>query len=308
MNNHMIELLQKKNIFEGRLSELVYGTPEIRESGKKKYIYVHYRLSGRQASNFVGEYSKEVLDTIIKNNVEARAIKKKLKEIVHELNLMGYTERELDEKTKRNIDFAKRNLTLTIHSQAILEGVATTFASTEDVIEGAKVSGLSQKDIAKIINMKHAWEFILDSDVITSKTDLGLLMQINKLIEEGFYFNAGKIRDVPVKIGGTSWAPETPVESILEEDLEKIINSKMPKIDRAINLMLYIQRSQIFLDGNKRTAVIFANHYLIANGLGLIYVPEDLTEEYKTLLVEYYETGKKVNIATFLKEKCLLKI
>ena len=303
-----MELLSKQRMLESRLSELVYGTPEIRERGDKKYIYVHYRLDGRQLTSFVGAYSKEILDVIVKNNVEARALKKKIKEIVHELRLIGYTEQDLPDNIKRNIDFAKRNLTLTIHSQAILEGVATTFASTEDIIEGGKVSGMTQKDIAKIINMKHAWEFILDEDVAMSETNLGLIMQINSLVEEGFYFNAGKIRDVPVRIGGTAWTPELPIESKVKEDIDAILKSKSSKIDRAISLMLYIQRAQLFIDGNKRTAVISANHYLISNGLGLIYVPEDLTEDYKTLLVEYYETGKKAKIAEFLKDKCLLRI
>ena len=61
---------------------------------------------------------------------------------------------------RENLDFAKKNLTLTIHSQAILEGVATTFAETEAIIEGARIQGMTEQDIRKIVNMKHAWEFI----------------------------------------------------------------------------------------------------------------------------------------------------
>ena len=33
---------------------------------------------------------------------------------------------------------------------------------------------------------------------------------IDKLVEEGFYYNAGTLRTVPVKIGGTSWIPGIP--------------------------------------------------------------------------------------------------
>ena len=214
----------------------------------------------------------------------------------------------MPEKVKRNLDFAKKNLALTIHSQAILEGVATTFAETEAIIEGGQIHGLTEQDIRKIVNMKHAWEFIMDDDTITAPDNLALLCQINKLIEEGFYYNAGKLRDVPVNIGGTKWRPDLPIESQVAEHLGNILASSATDTDKAIDLTLYIVRSQIFLDGNKRTAIIFANHFLIKRGLGLLYVPEDKIDEFKSLLVNYYETSNKSQISDFLKTHCLLKI
>ena len=66
---------------------------------------------------------------------------------------------------------------------------------------------------------------------------------------------------------------------------------------------------QLFLDGNKRTAIIFANHYLITHALGLIVVPSELVDEYKKILVSYYEDeNKKEDISNFLKNKCWIKI
>ena len=308
MDNTVIKLLRKRESLEQELSSIVFGAIEIREEKSNKNIYVHLRISGKQVTKFVGKYSEELLSTLTKNNEKAKKLKKSLRETNHELHKLGFTDTDITEKVKRNIDFAKRNLALTIHSQAILEGVATTFASTEDIIEGAKVTGMSSTDIQKILNMKHAWEFILDEDVIQSNQNLGLAQQINKLIEEGFYYNAGEIRDTPVTIGGTKWKPELPIRTKLEEEITEILASTKSRIEKAIDLVLFIQRSQIFIDGNKRTAVIFANHYLIANGLGLLYVPEDKVEEYKKLLVEYYETGIKKPISTFIENNCIIKI
>lgn len=302
------ELVERKHSLEQRLANLVYGSPEVRTRDHKKYLYVHHRLNGKQITTYVDAYSDDLFNLITKNNQLARELNRNLKVINHQLRELGYTEKSLPEKIKRNLDFAKRNLALTIHSQAILEGVATTFASTEDIIDGARVQGMSTQDVTKILNMKHAWEFILDDDIILSPQNLGLLMQINKLVEEGFYYNAGKIRNVPVRIGGTKWLPDLPIPSQIEEGLASILKSRKPSIDKAIDFILYIQRSQIFLDGNKRTAIIFANHFLISKGLGLIFIPEDLVEDYKKLLVKYYETGKKSPIAKFLKERCYLKI
>ena len=308
MNEELLNLIHKKNLLEATLSKLVYGATEIRNEKSGRYIYVHYRLSGKQITNFVGEYSEELLALITSNNEKAKPLKRDLREINHKLSKLGYTEKPLSEKVRRNLDFAKRNLALTIHSQAILEGVATTFASTEDVIEGAKVSNMTPEDITKILNMKHAWEFILDPDIVATESNLTLLMQINRLVEEGFYYNAGKLRDVPVQIGGTTWLPDLPIESKIKENLSKILHSKKSNYNKAIDLMLYLQKSQLFLDGNKRTAVIFANHFLISRGLGLIYIPAEKVEEYKSLLVDFYETGHKANIINFLSSHCLLKI
>ena len=40
-------------------------------------------------------------------------------------------------------------------------------------------------------------------------------------------------------------------------------------------------KTQIYNDGNKRTAVIFANHFMISNALGLIRIPYDKVQEFK---------------------------
>ena len=62
-----------------------------------------------------------------------------------------------------------------IYDQAVLEGVATSFPQTEDIIDNRTVNGMTANDIQKILNLKHAWEFILDNDVIQAKSDYYLL-------------------------------------------------------------------------------------------------------------------------------------
>ena len=67
---------------------------------------------------------------------------------------------------------------------------------------------------------------------------------------------------------------------------------------------MYSMKTQIFIDGNKRASVIFANHYLIAHGQGLLVIPEEHVPEFKKKLIAYYE-GKDIDdIGSFLKEKC----
>lgn len=304
----IMALLENKQILENELKLLIYGSIEIRENDANKYIYVHYREDGVVLTKYAGEYSDELYNLILNNNIKVKQIKKQIKEINQKLKELDYVEEELSEKVKQNIDFAKRHLVDTIYKQAILEGVATTFADTESIIEGGKVNNMTSEDILKIVNLKHAWEFILNKNVILSDTNYSLICQINKFVEEGFYYTAGKIRSVPVTIGGTNWKPDLPIESVIKEELEEILNKKKNDVDKAIELLLYTMKKQIFIDGNKRTSVIYSNHYLISRGKGIIVIPAELTNEFKDLLIPYYEGKDTKNIKEFIRDKCYMKI
>ena len=303
----IMNLLQNKQLLEHELQSLAYGSVEIRENDSNKYIYVHYREDGVALTKYVGEYSEELYNLVLNNSIKAKDLKKQIREINKKLKQLNYTEEELSEKVEQNIDFAKRNLVDTIYKQAILEGVATTFADTESIIEGGKVNNMTSEDIMKIVNLKHAWEFILNKNIVLSDTNFALLCEINKMVEEGFYYSAGKIRSVPVTIGGTTWKPDLPIDSVIKEELEQIFNKKMDDIDRAIELLLYTMKKQVFIDGNKRTAVIYSNHYLISKGKGIIAIPAELSEDFKNLLIPYYEGKDKKEIKKFIKEKCYMK-
>ena len=304
----IMNLLQNKQILQHELQTLAYGSVEIRENNSNKSIYVHDREDGVALTKYVGEYSDELYNLVLSNSIKAKQIKKQIREITKKLKQFNYSEEELSENVEINIDFAKRHLVDTIYKQAILEGVATTFADTESIIEGGKVNNMTSEDILKIVNLKHAWEFILNKNVILSDTNFSLLCQINKMVEEGFYYTAGKVRNTPVMIGGTTWKPDLPIESIIKEELEEIFNKDIDDVDRAIELLLYTMKKQVFIDGNKRTAVIYSNHYLISKGKGIIAIPAELTQEFKDLLIPYYEGKDEIKIRKFIKEKCYMEI
>lgn len=310
MNNQMemLDLLNQKQIQEVELNKLVYGSVEIRCVENKKYIYVHIKEDGLQTTKYVGEYSDDLYNLILNNNIKAKQIKKNIKDIKKRLRELNYVDEELDISVAKNIDFAKKHLVDTIYKQAILEGVATTLLDTENIIEGGKVNDMTSEDIMKVVNLKHAWEFILNKNVILSKTDFSLLCTINKLIEEGFYYQSGILRTTPVKIGGTNWIPSLPIESDIKDDLNSILQLEISDVLKATKLLLYVVKKQMFIDGNKRTSVIFANHYLISKGKGIIVIPVSKVEEYKALLIKYYETNSEQEIEKFIIENCYIEI
>lgn len=291
-----------------KLQDLVCGSIEIRKNGDKDYIYLHSRKDGVSVTTYVGLYSDELYNMIVANNIKAKEIKSAIRRIKKELNLQGYCDQDLDVRVAQNIDFARRRLVDTIFKQAVLEGVATTYLDTETIIEGGKVNNMTADDVQKIANLKRAWDFILNKYVILTPTGFSVLCEINKFVEQGFYYSAGRLRSVPVSIGGTSWKPALPIESMVKESLNAILSKDIDDVDKAIELLLYTMKSQLFIDGNKRTAVIFANHYLIGKGKGLIVVPNDKIERYKKMLIDYYEGADELSIKRFLKTECYEQI
>ncbi len=299
------DLLRTKAEYQARLNLIPYeGAIEIKEISGKKYLYIRKREAGRVKSDYVGLYSEELHAVILRGAKEAKELKKQIRAVEKELAALGYSQTELAPNVILNMDFARANIKSVIYDQAVLEGLTTTFPDTEQILDNGKITGVSAEDVQKILNLKHAWEFILDKDVVTAPTSYYMCQYIARFVNEGFYFEGGRIRGVPVRIGGSSYIPPIPLEYEVKEDIEKIINSERSVIDIAIELALYVMKTQIFNDGNKRTAVIFANHYLISHGEGLMVVPESGVSEFKHLLVKYYEDTDVDSIKEFLKKQC----
>lgn len=303
--SYINDLIKERQECIARLNSLIYGSVEVRESKGEKYIYLHYNNNGVRLTRYAGVYSDELYNLILNNNILAKDLKRKIKQLTKDLKSLGYIDNALSEKVALNIDFAKRHMVDTIYKQAVLEGIATTYADTETIIEGGKVNNLSADDVLKVINLKRAWQFILDKDVLEFDTNFALLCEINRLVLDGFYYNGGKLRTTPVSIGGTKWKPQLPMEGEIKQDIKDILDSADNISQKAIKLLLYVMKKQIFIDGNKRTAVIFANHLLIKNACGLIVVPENLVDKFKTLLIYYYESGKEDEILAFLEEQII---
>lgn len=303
--NEIQELLRSRADLHARLNLMPYdGTPEIKERGDGKYLYIRKRVAGKLTSTYVGVYTEELYNLLLRNARETREIRKQLRHIEKQLAAAGYSDDELPDDVINNIAFARVNMKNNIYNQAVLEGVATSFPQTEEIIDNGKVSGMTATDVQKILNLKHAWEFILDKDVIASKSDYYILSYIARLVNEGFFAEGGRIRGVPVTIGGSSYIPPIPNEIDIKDEITEIIDDDADAIDIAIKLCLYCMKTQIFLDGNKRASVIFANHYLISHGGGFLVIPEKEVPEFKNLLVKYYEGEDISIISDFMKKNC----
>ena len=188
-----------------------------------------------------------------------------------------------------NIFFAKRKLVDNIYKSANLEGIDITFADTYSFMNNVNTGNISVDDMLKLKGLKDAWKYIIDNVEIELTIDF--IKKIHFEVCKGQNVSPlGDFREKGVGITGTSWRPKMPSECNYDDELDEILQNPN-KLDRCIDLFCWIQRCQMFLDGNKRVANLVANKEMIKNGQGIIAVPVELIGEYLTKLIQYYETG-----------------
>ena len=202
-----------------------------------------------------------------------------------------------------NIFFAKRKLVDNIYKSASMEGIAVTFADTYAFMNNVNTGNISVDDMFKLKGLKDAWEFVLNS--VDEKLTIDYIKKIHFEICKGQNVHPlGNFRECGVGITGTFWRPKLPSECDYEAELNELLNISS-EIDRCISLFCWIQRSQMFLDGNKRVANLVANKEMIRNGQGIIAVPVEKIGDYMVRLIKYYETNDMTEIKKWIYDNCI---
>lgn len=203
---------------------------------------------------------------------------------------------------KENIFLAKRNIVDSIWKSANLEGINITFPETNAIYEKLKVKEVDISEVNTILNLKHAWKEILST--IDEELNLEYICKIHNEVAKDEALTWGKLRTGTVGISGTNYIPKIPEKKEVEEQLEKI-KSVSPNTMRCMQLMLYLMKSQLFWDGNKRTAMLIANKEMIKNGNGIISIPIDNITEFNELLSRYYTYNETEKLVDFIYTKAI---
>lgn len=204
---------------------------------------------------------------------------------------------------EQNIFFAKRNIVDSLWKSANLEGIAVTFPETQQIYDGGNVGRLRIDEIVAINNLKHAWQFILST--VDAEIEYNYISSIHSLVGGNLVEAPGKIRVYDVKMSGTNWRPGIPTKEELEQLLEEIRNINCDT-ERAIVLMCKLMKMQLFNDGNKRLAMLVANHEMVKLGRGIISVSEENKIEFGTRLIAYYEDEEKLEeLKQFIFDNCI---
>ena len=200
----------------------------------------------------------------------------------------------------QNIAYAKRNLVDSIYNSAKLEGLNVTFPETYTILEKAKMQNVDIAAVSTILNLKHAWQFLLKN--IEEPITLDFIQDLHYEIAKDEALAWGELRTGRVGIGGTDYIPPIPEEGEVKTKLlafEKINNAT----ERAIERMLWMMKAQLFWDGNKRTASLIANKDLISHGKGILTIREKDILEFNTLLSHYYSTDEKTDLVKMIYKK-----
>lgn len=207
---------------------------------------------------------------------------------------------------EQNVFIAKRNIVDYIWKSANLEGISVTYPETQVIFDNGIVNGLKVNEVIAINNLKYAWQFILEEE--NASYNFNTICEIHKLVCDKLVLDndLGHLRATLVNIGGTSWKPQFPIESQIKEELEELLNQKAKtKTEIAIEIMLWLMRRQMFIDGNKRVAMIFANKIMIDNGCGIITIANELQADFFTKLINYYETNDMEELKLWIYNNCI---
>ena len=65
---------------------------------------------------------------------------------------------------EQNVFLAKRNIVDNIYSNARMEGINVTFPQTQTILDGVNVPNLKIHEIQVILNLRDAWNYVINND------------------------------------------------------------------------------------------------------------------------------------------------
>ena len=204
---------------------------------------------------------------------------------------------------EQSLFLAKKKWDENVYCGMRMENRAVTFPQTKTILQGVNVPSVQLNDIQAILNMRDAWQFLLNS--IDHPVDLEYLCKINDYIARGEALEWGKLRTGSVMISGTDYLPPVPSAESVTTELTAILTADTTATAKALEAFAWGARGQFFWDGNKRTSMTLANKILIAAGVGFLTITDRHMEQFNELLVNYYNTGDSEALKDFLYENAI---
>ena len=116
--------------------------------------------------------------------------------------------------------------------------------------------------------------------------------------------SGGKLRTGIVGICETDYEPPIPNKGKKIEELKVFIYIKCASAtDKALEAFVWGTRGQFFWDGNKRTSLmLFKIRFWFLLVLSIMTITDKYMEQFNTILLNYYNTGKNEELKQFLYE------
>lgn len=200
---------------------------------------------------------------------------------------------------EQSLFLAKKKWDENVYCGMKMENRAVTFPQTQTILNGVNIPNVQLDDIQAILNMRDAWKFLLST--INEEVTFDYWCKLNEYIARNEALEWGKLCTGSVGISGTDYEPPIPNKEKIMQELKSISStSKASATDKALEAFVWGTRGQFFWDGNKRTSLMLANKILVSSGAGIMTITDKYMEQFNTMLLSYYNTGKSEELKQFL--------
>jgi Fic family protein len=178
-----------------------------------------------------------------------------------------------------------------------IEGNTLTLQETALVVnEGLTISGKTMREHLEAVNHAQAVEFIVELAAKLQDLDRRTLLELHNLVLRGVDSeNAGRYRQVPVRIGGSRHEPPQPylIDKMMEDyflHYQRQRDALHPVI-LAADMHERLVSIHPFIDGNGRTSRLVMNLILLRNGYTIANLKGDPASR-----LAYYQALEKVQV------------
>ncbi len=191
---------------------------------------------------------------------------------------------------------------LTYSSNAI-EGNTLTRQETAIIIDkDLTIEGKTLREHLEAKNTAEGFDFILKNK--DKKISENLILDIHKIILQKIDdSNAGKYRNIPVRIAGSRVVLPNPIKvpELMQRFIEKIKRYKnKSSIELAINVHYELVSIHPFVDGNGRTARLLMNLILLSANFPVAVIEKEQRNKYIKSIEKYQLENKSEDYYNFM--------
>lgn len=213
---------------------------------------------------------------------------------------------QVEMNMEQRSELISKNLVDLVYNSAYLEGVRVSFVEARAfILEGTEPKGPRPIGLKKLKNLATAYKLLKTDQYLNLPSDLTTLCDLNRIVNgRGVSVEGGRVRRDIITVSGTEYVPPIPDPYEVNYRIRDIVEEKKSYVERGLDLYCYLLKTYVFLDGNKRTANLFANQFLLRHGQGIFSIRPEKDEEFISLLIEFFETDDSTKLKTFLYENC----
>lgn len=193
-----------------------------------------------------------------------------------------------------------------VYNMTKLEGNPYTYSEVKTLLDGITVGGRKLSDQEQVLRVSRAWE-ALRSQISHNTFTLtkANFIHFNKIIAENEALMVGSFRQGQVYIAGVEKHVPPKAKELnrtFEQMMAEFKNLDLDLHGKAFWLFLQCARYQFFYDGNKRTAQLMMNGFLLSHGIAVVSIPARLKRSYDSRMTRFYDTNKMESMMKFLRK------